>query len=44
MHPGPINRGFEIESSVADGDQSVILQQAKNSVPMRMAILEALLN
>ena len=44
MHPGPINRGFEIESSVADGDQSLILQQAKNSVPMRMAILEALLN
>ncbi len=44
MHPGPINRGFEIESSVADSNQSVILQQAKNSIPMRMAILEALLS
>ncbi|MBV53971.1 MAG: aspartate carbamoyltransferase catalytic subunit [Coxiellaceae bacterium] len=44
MHPGPINRGFEIDSEVADGDQSVILQQAQNSIPMRMAILEALLS
>ena len=44
MHPGPINRGIEIESEVADGLQSVILQQAKNSIYIRMAILEALLS
>lgn len=43
MHGGPINRGIEIESDVADGPQSVILQQTKNSVGLRMAVLEALL-
>lgn len=43
MHPGPMNRGIEIESSVADGSQSVILQQSKNSVAVRMAVLETLL-
>lgn len=43
MHPGPMNRGIEIESSVADGSQSVILQQTQNSVAMRMAVLEMLL-
>ena len=43
MHPGPLNRGIEIESSVADGKQSVILQQAHNSISMRMAIIELLL-
>ena len=43
MHPGPMNRGIEIESSVADGLQSVILQQTRNSVAVRMAVLEALL-
>lgn len=42
MHPGPINRGIEIESSVADGPQSVILQQTKNSVAVRMAVIETL--
>ena len=42
MHAGPINRGIEIESSVADGPQSVILQQTKNSVAIRMAVIEAL--
>lgn len=41
MHPGPINRGVEIDSDVADGSQSVILQQVTNGVFMRMAILEA---
>ena len=40
MHPGPMNRGIEIESSVADGPQSVILQQTQNSVAVRMAVLE----
>jgi aspartate carbamoyltransferase catalytic subunit len=43
MHPGPMNRGVEIESSVADGAQSAILQQTKNSVAVRMAVLETLL-
>lgn len=42
MHPGPINRGVEIDSDTADGPQSVILQQVQNGVFMRMAILESL--
>lgn len=43
MHPGPVNRGVEIDSDVADGPQSVILQQVKNGVFMRMAIIDSLL-
>ena len=43
MHPGPINRGIEIDSDVADSSQSVILQQVQNGVYMRMAILEFLI-
>ncbi len=43
MHPGPMNRGVEIASEVADGPQSVILEQVRNGVWMRMAILEAML-
>jgi len=39
MHPGPINRGVEIESQVADGDQSVILEQVTNGLAVRMAVL-----
>ena len=39
MHPGPINRGIEISSSVADGPQSVILQQVRNGIAVRMAIM-----
>jgi aspartate carbamoyltransferase catalytic subunit len=39
MHPGPMNRGVEIDSSVADGEQSVILDQVTNGVAVRMAIL-----
>jgi aspartate carbamoyltransferase catalytic subunit len=39
MHPGPINRGVEIESHVADGNQSVILQQVSNGVAVRMAVM-----
>lgn len=39
MHPGPINRGVEISSEVADGSQSVILQQVKYGIAVRMAIL-----
>lgn len=42
MHPGPVNRGIEVDSDVVDGPQSVILQQVTNGVYMRMAILEAL--
>ncbi len=43
MHPGPMNRGVEIDSDVADGAQSSILEQVKNGVFMRMAIIEHLL-
>jgi aspartate carbamoyltransferase catalytic subunit len=39
MHPGPINRGVEINSDVADGKQSIILDQVENGVAVRMAIL-----
>jgi aspartate carbamoyltransferase catalytic subunit len=39
MHPGPINRGLEMESEVADGPNSVILQQVTNGVAVRMAVL-----
>ncbi|MFA6187160.1 MAG: aspartate carbamoyltransferase catalytic subunit [Phycisphaerae bacterium] len=39
MHPGPINRGLEIESEVADGPNSVILQQVQNGLAVRMAVL-----
>ncbi|SFV85733.1 Aspartate carbamoyltransferase [hydrothermal vent metagenome] len=42
MHPGPINRGVEIDSSVADGNQSVILQQVTNGIAVRMAVMEVL--
>lgn len=39
MHPGPINRGVELDSDVADGKQSIILQQVENGVAVRMAVL-----
>ena len=39
MHPGPMNRGVEISSIVADGDQNVILEQVENGVAVRMALL-----
>src|SRR5207245_155083 len=39
MHPGPMNRGVEIDSRVADGPQSVILDQVTNGVAVRMAVL-----
>lgn len=44
MHPGPFNRGVEISSAVADGSHSVILQQVKNGVAIRMAVFEFLLS
>jgi aspartate carbamoyltransferase catalytic subunit len=42
MHPGPMNRGVEIDSDVADGPQSVIRRQVTNGVAVRMAVLAAL--
>ncbi|MCU0787537.1 MAG: aspartate carbamoyltransferase catalytic subunit [Verrucomicrobia bacterium] len=39
MHPGPINRGVEIDSDIADGDRSVILEQVTNGLAVRMAVL-----
>jgi aspartate carbamoyltransferase catalytic subunit len=39
MHPGPMNRGVEISSAVADGEQNVILDQVENGVAVRMALL-----
>ena len=39
MHPGPINRGVEITSDVADSKQSIILQQVENGVAVRMAVI-----
>jgi aspartate carbamoyltransferase catalytic subunit len=39
MHPGPINRGIELDADVADGNNSVILQQVENGVAVRMAVL-----
>ena len=39
MHPGPINRGVELSSAVADSDRSVILDQVTNGVATRMAVL-----
>lgn len=44
MHPGPINRGRELASEVADSQQSVILSQVENGVAVRMAVLEKVLN
>jgi aspartate carbamoyltransferase catalytic subunit len=43
MHPGPINRGREISSEVADSQKSVILNQVENGVAVRMAVLERIL-
>jgi aspartate carbamoyltransferase catalytic subunit len=42
MHPGPMNRGVEIDSAVADGSQSLIREQVEMGVAVRMAVLEAL--
>ena len=39
MHPGPINRGVELSSDVADSNHSIILDQVENGVAIRMAIL-----
>ncbi|MBT67915.1 MAG: aspartate carbamoyltransferase catalytic subunit [Thiotrichales bacterium] len=42
MHPGPVNRGIELSSELADGSQSVILQQVTNGIAVRMAVMEIL--
>jgi aspartate carbamoyltransferase catalytic subunit len=44
MHPGPINRGREISSEVADSQRSVILNQVENGIAVRMAVLERVLS
>jgi len=44
MHPGPMNRGVEIEAALADGPRSVITQQVTNGVAVRMAVLERVSN
>lgn len=44
LHPGPINRGVEIDSDVADSEQSIILNQVENGVAVRMAVLYLLSN
>ena len=43
MHPGPINRGRELSSEVADSQSSVILNQVENGIAVRMAVLERIL-
>ena len=43
MHPGPINRGREISSEVADSQRSAILNQVENGIAVRMAVLERVL-
>ena len=40
MHPGPMNRGVEIDSATADGPNSVIVEQVRNGVAIRQAVLE----
>ena len=44
MHPGPINRGIEIDSEVADGNNSVILDQVTSGISIRMAIMSMIMN
>jgi aspartate carbamoyltransferase catalytic subunit len=41
MHPGPINRGVEIDPRIADGERSVILDQVESGVAVRMAVLSS---
>ena len=44
MHPGPINRGIEIDSEVADGKHSVILDQVSSGISVRMAIMSIIID
>lgn len=43
MHPGPVNRGVEMEGEVVDGEESYILDQVRNGIAVRMAVLERIL-
>jgi len=43
MHPGPLNRGVEIEGDVAYGDQSLILEQVEHGIAVRMAVMAMIL-
>ena len=42
LHPGPVNRGVELSPQVIDGEKSLILEQVKNGVAVRMALLKLL--
>lgn len=44
MHPGPINRGVELNTDAADSEYSIILDQVENGVAIRMAVLYLLAN
>ena len=44
LHPGPLNRGVEIESELADSNRAVILEQVSNGIAVRMAILQLCIN
>jgi aspartate carbamoyltransferase catalytic subunit len=44
MHPGPVNRGVELDSSIADSGRSVILQQVANGIVNRMAVIHLCLS
>ena len=44
MHPGPVNRGVELSTSVIDGDRSVINEQVTSGVAVRMAVMDMLVN
>jgi aspartate carbamoyltransferase catalytic subunit len=43
LHPGPMNRGFEIDAAAADSDRSLVLHQVKNGISIRMAVLFSIL-
>ena len=43
MHPGPVNRGVEMSTDIIDGDNSLILDQVKNGVAVRMAVIKLLM-
>ena len=44
MHPGPVNRGVELSTSVIDGNQSAVNEQVTNGVAVRMAVMDLLIN
>jgi aspartate carbamoyltransferase catalytic subunit len=44
LHPGPMNEGVEIDPDVADGPRSLVLEQVRAGIPMRMAVLQHVVN